>query len=222
MSEPLFLLQDSRQLVGDCMVWWAQGGNGYTSDLSKAQRYTKDEASSMNRSRDSDVPWPENLIQSRSFPAVDMQNFKQESALTRDQVSAAPNDQLFLLQEKNTYNGNDFLFHAIVPRRHLTPNISQASRLTKWQVIGTVAGTQNFNIWSTDQVEPRQRQVAHLCDFEDIKIGSELKQHGIELTKPEPVKKERIPLRCVGCGRAMSAGQMWSGSCGNCGSDSRP
>jgi hypothetical protein len=222
MTEPLFFMQDNRQMVGDCIMWWGEGGNGYVTDIGRAKRFTLKEAVSQNRDRHTDIPWPLDLVTSRSIHTVDMQQFRQSNAFTRDQLSAAPDDQLFLLQEKNTYNGNDFLFRATVPRVHLTPNIDQASRFTKWQAIGTVAGTQNFNIWPASQMEAKQRSVAHLCDFEDIQLADELKKHGIELHQPEPVKKERISHRCCGCGRIMSSGQMWAGSCGHCGVDSRP
>lgn len=39
-----FYLQDSRQIVGNDMMWWAKDGLGYTSDVSKAEVFTKEDA----------------------------------------------------------------------------------------------------------------------------------------------------------------------------------
>ena len=53
----MYLLQDTRSYVGNCVVWWAKDGNGYTTDVAKAHRYTFDEAMRQHRSRDTDLPW---------------------------------------------------------------------------------------------------------------------------------------------------------------------
>ncbi len=69
----LFYLQDSRQIVGNDMMFWAWHGRGYTSDLRKAHVYTKEEAEQQHRSRPSDVPWPKDYIDSLTRPACDIQ-----------------------------------------------------------------------------------------------------------------------------------------------------
>lgn len=76
-----FYLQDSRSYVGNDVLWWALGGNGYTTDLSKAQTYTKDEAQRMHTSRPSDIPWPKAYIDAKTRPAVDMQYIRRDEAL---------------------------------------------------------------------------------------------------------------------------------------------
>jgi len=76
-----FYLQDSRSYVGNDVLWWAKGGNGYTTDLSKAETYTKDDAQRMHDSRRSDIPWPKSYIDAKTRPAVDMQYIKREEAL---------------------------------------------------------------------------------------------------------------------------------------------
>lgn len=76
-----FYMQDSRGYVGNDVLWWAQGGNGYTTDLSKAQTYTKEEAQRMHNSRPSDVPWPKGYIDAKTRPAVDMQYIRRDEAL---------------------------------------------------------------------------------------------------------------------------------------------
>jgi len=53
-----YYLQDTRQYVGNCMLFWAKdGGSGYTCHLKDAQEYTKEEAFAQHRERKSDKPW---------------------------------------------------------------------------------------------------------------------------------------------------------------------
>jgi hypothetical protein len=69
----LFYLQDSRSYVGNDVMWWALGGNGYTTDLRLAQTYTMDEAQAMHNARETDIPWPKEYIDGKTRPAVDFQ-----------------------------------------------------------------------------------------------------------------------------------------------------
>ena len=76
-----FYLQDSRSYVGNDVLWWALEGKGYTTDLSKAQTYTKEEAQRKHTSRPSDIPWPKAYIDAKTRTAVDMQYIKRDEAL---------------------------------------------------------------------------------------------------------------------------------------------
>ena len=44
MSNKKFYIQDKRQYVGNSIMWFAKGGNGYTTDIDKAEIFTKDDA----------------------------------------------------------------------------------------------------------------------------------------------------------------------------------
>lgn len=81
MADDLYYLQDSRDYVGNDMLFWAQGGLGYTTDMRKAQVYTKAEAVAQHESRITDIPWPKAYIDARTRPAVDMQYVKRSEAL---------------------------------------------------------------------------------------------------------------------------------------------
>lgn len=81
MSDQLFYLQDSRSYVGNDVLWWARDGKGYTTDLSKAQVYTREEAQRQHDMRRSDIPWPKAYIDAKTRPAVDMQYIKRDEAL---------------------------------------------------------------------------------------------------------------------------------------------
>lgn len=67
-----FYLQDSRSYVGNDILFWRDGG-GYTTDLSKAEIFTMEEAVRKNQSRETDIPWPKDYIDIKTRPAVDMQ-----------------------------------------------------------------------------------------------------------------------------------------------------
>lgn len=69
----IYYLQDNRGYVGNDILWWAKEGKGYTTDLSKAETYTKEQAMSQHQSRGTDIPWPKDYIDAKSRPAVDMQ-----------------------------------------------------------------------------------------------------------------------------------------------------
>ncbi len=73
-GEPLYYLQDTRSYVGNCPLWWAQDGNGYTSDLRKAHRYTFQEAMGKHLSRETDLPWACSEIDPLQRPTIDVQD----------------------------------------------------------------------------------------------------------------------------------------------------
>lgn len=79
-KETEFYLQDNRSYVGNDILWWADKG-GYTTDLSKAQVWTKEKATSQNRCRETDIPWPKKYVDEKTRPAVDMQNVSIKDAL---------------------------------------------------------------------------------------------------------------------------------------------
>ena len=51
----LFYIRDARQVVGNCALWWAVNGAGYTCELDQAGVYTYDEAFSGRRA--TDIPY---------------------------------------------------------------------------------------------------------------------------------------------------------------------
>lgn len=86
-DQNLFYLQDSRSYVGNDILWWGKKGCGYTTDLSKAEVYTKEDAVGQHQCRESDRPWPKDYIDQRIRPAVDMQYTNIDEALKGTGVS---------------------------------------------------------------------------------------------------------------------------------------
>ncbi|HOL73936.1 MAG TPA: hypothetical protein PKW45_21000 [Bryobacteraceae bacterium] len=48
---------------GNCLIWWREGGHGYTSNLDEAWKLPKTEAERICKDRPSkDIPWPVALV----------------------------------------------------------------------------------------------------------------------------------------------------------------
>lgn len=76
----LYYLQDSRSYVGNCPMWWKKDGNGYTTRLDDAERFTLEDAMGQHRARPTDVPWPCHQIDALRRPTVDIQHMGSVSA----------------------------------------------------------------------------------------------------------------------------------------------
>lgn len=70
----LYFLQDKRSYVGNCPMWWAKDGKGYTTRIDMAHRYTKEQAFAQHRSRETDIPWPCSVVEPLQRPTIDMQD----------------------------------------------------------------------------------------------------------------------------------------------------
>jgi hypothetical protein len=64
-----YFIQDTRSIVGNCCLWWALGRAGYTTDIDKAEVFTKAEAERICAERSTDKMY---LAQSIRFGAKRM------------------------------------------------------------------------------------------------------------------------------------------------------
>jgi hypothetical protein len=55
VNEALYYIQDTRQITGNCVMWWAKDGHGYTCDLDLAWKVTKEKADAICRDRKTDI-----------------------------------------------------------------------------------------------------------------------------------------------------------------------
>ena len=78
-----FYLQDSRNYVGNDILFWAKEGKGYTTDISNAEVYTRDRAFRQHATRDTDIPWPKHYVDAKARLAVDMQDACNREALAQ-------------------------------------------------------------------------------------------------------------------------------------------
>lgn len=73
-EDEVYLVQDNRSYVGNSVLWWALNGNGYTTDIDRAQTYTKSEiVEQFGKARETDVIWPANHVYKAVKSHVDRQ-----------------------------------------------------------------------------------------------------------------------------------------------------
>lgn len=68
-----FYIRDTRQCVGNCLLWWRKGGSGYTTDLDEAGQYSKEEAEKICKNRSTDIMYPVGVMIKISERHVDHQ-----------------------------------------------------------------------------------------------------------------------------------------------------
>lgn len=72
-----FYVQDTRQYVGNCMVWWRGDNNGYTCDIREARIFSKGDAKQIckrKRSERTKKMWSKEYIDKRISHHIDMQD----------------------------------------------------------------------------------------------------------------------------------------------------
>ena len=57
MGERMYYMQDSRQAVGNCALWWRTEAQGYTCDIDEAMQFTEKEAMDQHDCRETDIPF---------------------------------------------------------------------------------------------------------------------------------------------------------------------
>lgn len=83
-----YYLQDSRQYVGNCMLWWRKGAEGYTTDLAEAMVIEEHEL--LLYTRDTDIPWPKDYIDAAAAQHVDHQRVDRAQAAAFVKAREAP------------------------------------------------------------------------------------------------------------------------------------
>lgn len=79
--ESLYYIQN-RMPCGNCVMWWAEGGHGYTCDLGQAGRFTLAEASHIVKSRpEIDRAYPCDEVDRRVVRHVDFQSLRDVAPL---------------------------------------------------------------------------------------------------------------------------------------------
>lgn len=210
MMGPLFYLQDTRSTVGSNVLWWAKGGNGYTTDLGKAEIYTLEEAQRLHSSRPSDLPWPKDYVDGLTRRSVDMQYLRQAEAFEQDGNGALG----YYVQASRRYDGNDVLWR---PMGGGAPAADLAQAQTHTLEEAQRAMDSESTLWPKAYIEKKARLTVSI---ERLKRTAVFKNAGIVFSKPTKVKREALKCEC--CGVFMSEAQLWSGACPRCGADNRP
>lgn len=196
--DQLFFVQDSRGLVGDSLMFWAVGGNGYTSDLRQAARFSKAQVVAMNSSRESDIPWPSDYLLERFYTAVDMQYLRNADCRSKDIA--------FYEQIPGRWIGNDCLW------------VSGETETTDLRAATVFGSLQPGRVmWPVEEIQKIARPAVRACD---VSLNDALSGTGIVLQKPKKARRE--VCKCHQCGSFLSEQQLWSGECPKCGADNRP
>jgi hypothetical protein len=78
----MYYIQDNRGYVGNSVLWWGYDGNGYTTELNKAQKYSREEViKHFVDGRHSDVIWRASHVETKIRTHVDMQYLELENSI---------------------------------------------------------------------------------------------------------------------------------------------
>jgi len=73
--------------VGNCLLWWRKGGNGYTCDLAQAELFMEGEQlNELAKNHDLTI-WPKQYIDERAALHVDHQRVSVAEAIRKDRVT---------------------------------------------------------------------------------------------------------------------------------------
>lgn len=205
-----FVLQDSRGNTGDRLMFWAKDGAGYTTNLDNAQRYTKEQATSQNESRESDLPWPVAYLMDRHTLAVDCQNVK------LDEVEVQlPGAERCYLYAAGAWNGNDLYW--LTNDGDITDDFSRAHAFPV-SIAKSMTGREHHKVRLAPValIDPLVRKVVASGK---VKHREALRGTGIMLAKPTRYRAPRD--RCGHCGAFISNAQRFQ-DCPKCGGDNAP
>lgn len=87
----LFYIQDGRQVIGNCLAWWRENGQGYTADLKQAWKVPYDKALEIERNRETEIIWPCDTIDSIAQIHVDIQYLRPLQRGDREKGPDYPN-----------------------------------------------------------------------------------------------------------------------------------
>lgn len=87
----LYYIQDSREYVGNCVVFWGKNNSGYVCDITKAGLYTYEEAMSQHKSRHTDIPWLKEDVENALRTFCDVQYLSQRQHEVYDEIQELKN-----------------------------------------------------------------------------------------------------------------------------------
>lgn len=79
-EKAFYYIQDTRQVVGNCVLWWRPNGAGYTCDLLDAGIYPGTHAKGK---RDTDVYWPVEEVRKRTIVHVRVERLREMAPMRR-------------------------------------------------------------------------------------------------------------------------------------------
>lgn len=101
-----FYLRDTRSNTGSSCIFWAENGNGYTTNLDKAHVYTTEEAQRYIDNRHTDVPLCKELVDAVATVRVDHQYLDESKA------GLVTGCNEYVIHVKGDWDGNDVYWKA--------------------------------------------------------------------------------------------------------------
>ena len=78
-DDEMYYVQDSRNYVGNSILWWGLGSSGYVTQLKDAQKYTKAEIlKDFSNGRETDIIWRASHVEANIRTHVDSQYLRRE------------------------------------------------------------------------------------------------------------------------------------------------
>lgn len=201
----LFYLRDNRSNTGSNMMFWATGG-GYTTDLSRAEEFTRIKAFAQHECRETDIPMPKALVVSSSRLVVDMQYLRRERA-------NASGGELCYVQIEHSYDGNDVVW--VAQEGGPKTDLSMARIWSAQDALCATMRNDGWRVWPKAFIDDLRRPAIQAIHANPI-----IREAGIVLRKPMRPTKPKA-FNCHGCGRFISELMRYY-DCPNCGVENRP
>tara|TARA_R110000737_G_scaffold190788_1_gene212370 strand:- start:30 stop:641 length:612 start_codon:yes stop_codon:yes gene_type:complete len=186
----LFYLQDSRASLGSQAMFWALNGCGYTSNVSKAQSYTKEQAQSQHNSRLTDVPLMCSLVNELTDLGVDCQYLPE--------TSSGQQNTVYVIRILGLYDGNNIKF---VGAGANTYNYNDAQAFGRTALVD-YQDIERYEIYEKTLIDLIARPVFKI---ENINLSVMARKAGIKLNKPKRVRPNtgKVRSNCLECGRVV-------------------
>ncbi|TBU78196.1 hypothetical protein [Phytopseudomonas daroniae] len=204
----LFYLQDSRSNVGSRAMFWCEGG-GYTSNLDKAEQFTREAAVKQYENRETDLPWPVDYVRALAEVGVDHQYLDDAQA----QVFDLADDQIYVAFEC-LWDGNDLYW--ICQHGSSSSNLAMAGT---WSAVeAEEIRAKQYQVWPKRYIDQHSRPVVQAHMLEHKKALREVR---LKLPKIKRQRFRRDTVNCQDCGRFLSERQRFQ-DCHNCGASNAP
>ncbi len=194
-----YYLRDSRGDTGSSAMFWAASG-GYTTDVNRAEKFSREKALGQYQSRETDIPLRCDLVDPLTYRAVDMQYLPEKSK---------PCEKNCLLV-RGYFDGNNVLF--ISPNQK-THNFDKAPPVSLNDAAVMLEVNSSIDCYQYEDIERIARRVV-CAGLLDTKMM--LRKAKIKYIRPKKAGKTRHRCEGEGCGRFITVARYYEG-CLNCG-----
>lgn len=77
-ADKMYYVQDRRNYVGNSVLWWGLNSNGYTTNIDKAHKFTKQEVQQFINGRPTDIIWESSHVEQGILRHVDGQKLNRD------------------------------------------------------------------------------------------------------------------------------------------------